>query len=57
MAEHTSRPVAAPAETVIHDGHLVRGRAAREGFKAAVDELDLVDGHMDMHMYTVYIMR
>ena len=51
MADHTSRPVAA-SETVGHDGQLVRGRAAREGFEAAVDELDLVDGYIDIDIYT-----
>ena len=51
MADHTSRPVAAP-ETVGHDGQLVRGRAAREGFEAAVDELDLVGGYIDIDIYT-----
>ena len=40
-----SRAVAGP-EAVAHDGQLVRGGAAREGFESPVDELDLVGGYM-----------
>ena len=42
-----SRAVAGP-EAVAHDGQLVRGGAAREGFESPVDELDLVGGYMYM---------